>query len=86
MNPLRWFSIYEPAKLSCSVNVVKILLRRARYSVAPSTIKGGDSHLRLGSGQTERNNSVRITASRRCQSEYVTSDGLPDCFVVNVFR
>ena len=31
---------------------------------------------RGGSCRTERNNSVRIIPSRRCQSEYVTSDGL----------
>ena len=47
MNSLRWFSIHEPAKLSCSVNVVKMSSRRARYSAAPSTIRGDDSHLRL---------------------------------------
>jgi len=47
MNPLRWFSTHDSAKLSCSVNVVKISSRRARYLAAPSTIRGDDSHLRL---------------------------------------
>jgi len=46
MNLLRWFSIHEPAKLSCSVNLVKILWG-ARYSSAPLTIRVNDSRLRL---------------------------------------
>jgi nucleotide-binding universal stress UspA family protein len=32
--------------------------------------------IRSGSYRTERNNSVKITASRRCHIEYVISDGL----------
>jgi hypothetical protein len=43
MNPPRWFSIHDPAKLNRSVNFVKMASRRARYSAAHSTIRGDDT-------------------------------------------